>query len=296
MTKRFLLFGKNGQLGWELQRALAPLGNLTLHDSRSCDFTSTEAVIRATELAQPDIIVNAAAYTAVDQAEAQQEIAHKVNAEATALLAQYAYRHNALLVHYSTDYVFDGTKAGAYSEIDTPNPVSAYGASKRQGEIAIIESGCRHLIFRTSWVFAARGHNFAKTILRLAKDREVLRVVADQYGAPTSAELIADITAQVLNHLPTNCYGLYHLAAAGETTWYEYANTIISRAIELGASLKVKSIEPISTADYPLPAKRPANSRLDCAKLQSAFKLVLPSWQYHADRMLVEIIGNTNAN
>lgn len=296
MTKRILLLGKNGQVGWELQRALAPLGHLQSHDRTTCDLTNKDVLERILSEAEPDIIVNAAAYTAVDRAEKEADTAHKINAEAVAVMADIAAKRGILLVHYSTDYVFDGGKADAYVETDSPNPLSVYGDSKRQGEIAIINSGCAHLIFRTSWVFAARGANFAKTMLRLALSQDKLRVVSDQYGAPTSAELIADITAHALHNLSSERYGLYHLTASGETSWHEYASFVIGRAKELGVQIKTESIEPIATAEYPLPAKRPLNSRLNCEKLQSAFNLALPPWQHQVERMLVEITGQSNVN
>ncbi|HET8711315.1 MAG TPA: dTDP-4-dehydrorhamnose reductase, partial [Spongiibacteraceae bacterium] len=221
--------------------------------------------------------------------EIEQENASRINQEAVAVMAKIAAAGNALLVHYSTDYIFDGTKTNAYIESDIPNPLSVYGTSKLLGEIAIRDSGCAHLIFRTSWVFSTYGANFAKTMLRLASTQEKLRVICDQWGAPTSAELIADVTAHVLRNTQEKCHGTYHLAASGETNWYEYARFVIQRAIELGAEVKVQAIEPISTSEYPLPATRPANSRLNCAKLQKAFDLSMPHWQYHANRMLVEL-------
>lgn len=294
MTKRILLLGKNGQVGWELQRALAPLGELLMHDRTTCDLADKDALTRIINTSAPDIIVNAAAFTAVDRAEKEPEIAYKINTEAVALVANAAAERNALLVHYSTDYVFDGSKTEPYIETDTPNPLSVYGDSKRRGEIAIVESGCAHLIFRTSWVFAARGANFAKTMLRLASTQDKLRIVADQWGAPTSAELIADVTAHALHNARTEHYGLYHLAASGKTSWHEYASFVIRRAAELGATIKTQTIEPIATAEYPLPAKRPVNSQLNCGKLQTAFDLTLPPWQHHVERMLVELVCSQN--
>ena len=289
-NKRILLLGKNGQVGWELQRALAPLGQLLMHDRTTCDLADPSALARTIDNAAPDIIVNAAAFTAVDRAEKESAIAYSINAEAVAVMAKAAAQCSALFVHYSTDYVFDGSKTEPYVETDMPNPVSIYGDSKRQGEIAIVDSGCAHLIFRTSWVFAARGANFAKTMLRLAGTQDKLRIVADQWGAPTSAELIADVTAHALHNARAQHNGLYHLAACGETSWYEYARFVINRAAELGATIKTQTIEPIATTEYPLPAQRPANSRLSCAKLQATFNLTLPPWQYHVERMLAELI------
>ncbi len=289
MTKRILLLGKNGQVGWELARALAPLGQLIAHDRSTCDLSTPTAIAQTIEAVAPDIIVNAAAYTAVDKAEADREAAYKINAESVASMANAAATRGALLVHYSTDYVFDGTKKTAYLESDSPNPLSVYGDSKRQGELAIAASGCAHIIFRTSWVFATRGANFVKTMLRLASTHDSLRVVGDQWGAPTSAELIADISALVLRNFHASQAGTYHLTASGETNWHEYASYAISKAAARGATVKAISIEAIATADYPTPAKRPMNSRLDCSKLESTFNLALPHWQLYVDRMLVEL-------
>jgi dTDP-4-dehydrorhamnose reductase len=291
------LLGKNGQLGWELQRALSPLGELLSYDRAGCDLSCSSSVNKTLGNIAPDIIVNAAAYTAVDRAEQDGSNAFQINAKAVAVFAEYAQKHNARLVHYSTDYVFDGRKSSSYIEADATNPLSVYGASKCSGEEAVIASGCAHLIFRTSWVFAARGANFAKTMLRLGLEREVLRVVADQWGAPTSAELIADVTAHALRSVIANQapYGLYHLTAGGDTNWHGYASYIIERARELGAPIKTKSIEAINTADYPLPAARPQNSRLNTTKVQDTFNLTLPHWQSHVERMLTELLGNTNA-
>jgi dTDP-4-dehydrorhamnose reductase len=293
MSLRILLLGKNGQVGWELQRALAPLGVLIAHDRNTCDLTDTDKLRATIAGTQPDVIVNAAAYTAVDQAEQSSATAFKINAEAMGTMATMAAAQNALLVHYSTDYVFDGSKDTAYIERDDINPISVYGKSKAAGEQAIIESGCKHLIFRTSWVFAARGANFAKTMLRLAGERDNLRVIADQWGAPTSAELIADITAHALRQVIAQRApgGLYHLTASGETNWHGYANFVFEQALQLGLPLKTRSATAIPAAEYPLPAARPANSRLDTAKLQKSFDLVLPDWRYHVQRMLTELLG-----
>jgi dTDP-4-dehydrorhamnose reductase len=294
-----LILGGNGQVGWELQRALAPLGRLTVCDRQGGNLEDLDG-LRALVLAQrPTIIVNAAAYTAVDKAETEIERARRVNAEAVGLLASLARELDAWLVHYSTDYVFDGRGERPFREDHQPAPLNAYGRTKLAGEQAIGESGCRHLIFRTSWVYAARGANFAKTMLRLAADRDELRVVADQIGAPTSAELIADVTAQVLGQLrthpqPDSLGGLYHLAASGETSWHGYARFVIAEAAHLGLPLRTTAerVLPIMTHEYPLPAPRPANSRLDTAHLCSTFGLTLPDWQFHVRRMLVELIGN----
>ncbi|MDB6062775.1 MAG: rfbD [Verrucomicrobiaceae bacterium] len=295
MSPRILLLGKNGQVGWELQRSLSAIGQLVALDKSSCDLAHIDQIQTAITSAQPDVIVNAAAYTAVDKAEQDSATAFRINAEAVAAMAAVAAKRNALLIHYSTDYVFDGSKPVAYVEEDVRNPLSVYGKSKAAGELAISNSGCRHLTFRTSWVFAARGLNFAKTMMRLASERDSLRVVADQWGAPTSAELIADVTAHALREVLANQVegGLYHLAASGETSWQGYANFVLQEAVRLGAKLKAHSAEPISTLDYPLPATRPANSRLDTTKLQNAFNLELPDWRYHTQRMLTELLGNS---
>ncbi|MFT3928999.1 MAG: dTDP-4-dehydrorhamnose reductase [Spongiibacteraceae bacterium] len=291
MSKRILLLGKNGQVGWELQRALAPLGQLIMHDRNTCDLADTKTLAQTIDATAPDIIVNAAAYTAVDRAEADADNAYRINTEAVGVMANFAAKQNALLVHYSTDYVFDGTNNLPYVETDTVNPLSVYGKSKYQGEQAIIASGCAHYIFRTSWVFATRGANFAKTMLRLAGTQEKLRVVSDQWGAPTSAALIADVTAHALHRQHMAPPGIYHLAAGGETNWHEYAKFVIERAATKGAAIKTTHIEPIATSDYPTPAARPMNSRMNCARLESTFNLLLPHWQHHVEHMLTELTG-----
>jgi dTDP-4-dehydrorhamnose reductase len=285
--------GSEGNVGWELQRALAPLGELSACGRTQCDLLDAEALRATIESARPDVIVNAAAYTAVDKAEQDSAAAEAINAHAVQLIAAAAKARGALFVHFSTDYVFDGCKSGWYVEADATNPQSEYGRGKRRGEQAIIDSGCRHLIFRTSWVFATRGANFAKTMLRLAQERETLRVIADQWGAPTSAELIADVTAHAIRELLAGRApgGLYHLVAAGETSWHGYAEFVVDQARQLGATLQAHTIEAISTDQYPLPAPRPGNSRLSTEKLQTAFGLHLPEWQYHVRRMLIELLG-----
>jgi dTDP-4-dehydrorhamnose reductase len=293
MTIRILLLGSEGNVGWELQRALAPLGELTARSRMQCDLLDAEALRRTIESTRPDVIVNAAAYTAVDKAEQDAATAEAINATAVGLIAAAARANGALFVHFSTDYVFDGSKSGWYVETDATGPRSEYGRGKQRGEQAIVASGCRHLIFRTSWVFATRGANFAKTMLRLAGERETLRVIADQWGAPTGAELIADVTAHAIREVVAGraAGGLYHLAAAGETSWHEYASFVVEEARRLGAELRVRTIEAITTDEYPLPAPRPANSRLGTEKLQAAFGLRLPEWQYHVRRMLTELLG-----
>ncbi|QRY80151.1 dTDP-4-dehydrorhamnose reductase [Pseudomonas sp. PDNC002] len=292
-----LLLGANGQVGWELQRALAPLGRLIICDRQRGNLEDLDSLRALVQAERPAIIVNAAAYTAVDKAESDHERAQRVNADAVDLLATLAADLGAWLVHYSTDYVFDGSGSRPFREDDPTAPLNTYGRTKLAGEQAIRESGCRHLIFRTSWVYAARGANFAKTMLRLAADREELRIVADQIGAPTSAELIADVTAQVLARLRDDPQavpsGLYHLAAGGEVSWHGYARFVIAEAARLGLPLRTTAerVLPIMTHEYPLPAPRPANSRLDTNKLGSTFALTLPDWQFHVRRMLVELIG-----
>lgn len=297
---RVLLLGADGQVGWELRRALLPLGDVLPCSRAQADLRDLDKLRALLERAQPDCIVNAAAYTAVDKAETELELAQRVNAAAPGLLADWAAAHDAWLVHYSTDYVFDGSKPAPYTEDDAPNPQSVYGQSKLAGEQAIAASGCRHLILRTSWVYAARGSNFAKTMLRLAAERDSLRVIADQFGAPTSAELIADVTALLLHRLRTDAQlagrasGIYHLTAQGSTSWHGYAQFVIAQAAARGMALRCTpdAVQAITTADYPLPAPRPANSRLACAKLQTTFTLHLPPWQTQVQRLIDELTPN----
>lgn len=293
---KILLLGKNGQVGWELQRSLAPLGEIVAWGREELNFSDLASVEEKLHSVAPDIIVNAAAYTAVDRAETEQDQARLVNCDAVKLLADKAKALGAWLVHYSTDYVFDGKKDNAYEESDPTSPQSVYGSTKRAGEVAVQSSGCNFLVFRTSWVYARRGSNFAKTMLRLAMERDSLNVVSDQIGAPTSAELIADVTALCIakitqgKHGIESLSGIYHLVAKGETSWYQYAKFVLAKAEEAGISLKVKSVDvnAITTADYPVPAKRPANSRLNTNKLCDAFGLELPHWEYHMQRFVSE--------
>ncbi|MGH8814144.1 MAG: dTDP-4-dehydrorhamnose reductase [Advenella sp.] len=297
---RMLLFGKGGQVGWELQRSLAPLGELVALDADSqelCgDFNRLDGIAQTIRAVAPDVIVNAAAYTAVDKAESEPERVRVINALAPAMLARESRELGAWLVHYSTDYVFDGSGSKPWLETDATGPLSVYGATKLEGEKAILASGCRHLIFRTSWVFAARGGNFAKTILRLAQERECLTVINDQIGAPTGADLLADVTAHVirtaLQRQEQEISGLYHLVAAGETSWYGYAFFVLNLARQAAVRLKVapESILPVPTSAFPLPAQRPGNSRLDTHKLRSTFDLTLPLWQVGVARMLTETL------
>lgn len=294
---RILLLGADGQLGWELRRALLPLGEVMPCGRAQTDLTDLPALRALLAHVQPDIVVNAAAYTAVDKAESEPELAQRINAQAPQVLADYAAVNHAWLLHYSTDYVFDGSKPSAYTEADAPNPLSVYGRSKLAGEQAIAASGCHHLILRTSWVYAARGSNFAKTMLKLAAERDSLRVVADQHGAPTSAELLADVSALLLHRLQLDAglaarvSGIYHLSAQGSTTWHGYTQYVLARAAARGMALRCppEAVQPIATADYPLPAPRPANSRLDCSKLQTTFNLVLPPWQVQVRRLIDEL-------
>lgn len=289
---KLLILGANGQVGWELQRALAPLGELIAWGHAEGDLAQPEALAAKVLAAQPSAIVNAAAYTAVDKAESDAATAHTVNAEAPAALAGVAKQLGIPLLHYSTDYVFDGSGQHARSEGAATGPLSVYGRTKLTGEDAIRASGCSHLILRTSWVYAARGGNFAKTMLRLAAEREQLRVVADQIGAPTSAELLADAAAHALRSLlqQVSLSGTYHLCAAGETSWADYARWVIDSARAKGHALKCQQVEGIATTDYPTPAQRPLNSRLDCRRFETAFGLRLPPWQQGVQRLLTEIL------
>ena len=296
---KILLCGKNGQVGWELQRSLAPLGQLVALDRDSSDglcgdFSDLSGLAETVRRVAPDVIVNAAAYTAVDKAETESELAHAINALAPGVLADEANRLGAWLVHYSTDYVFDGSGDQARNELAPTGPLSVYGRTKLDGEHAV--SRCaKHLTFRTSWVYAARGANFAKTMLRLAAERDQLRVIDDQIGAPTGAELLADVTAHALRSCIANpdLAGTYHLVAGGETNWHAYARFVIDYARTAGQSLCVtpECIEPIPTSAYPTPARRPLNSRLDTRKLQAAFGLQLPHWQVGVVRMLAELLA-----
>ena len=295
---KILLLGKNGQVGWELQRSLAPLGELTALDRNSnnyCgDLANLSGLADTVRAIQPDIIINAAAYTAVDKAENDTEMAQTINADAVAVLAAEAQTLGAWLVHYSTDYVFAGDGTQPWQENDATGPLGVYGATKLAGEQAIQQANCKHLIFRTSWVYGARGNNFAKTMLRLAAERDSLTVINDQIGVPTGADLLADVTAHAIRAAYTQpeLGGLYHLAAAGETSWHGYASYVIDTAEKMGQALKTKldTIKPVPTSAFPTPAKRPNNSRLNTAKLQANFALTLPHWQAGVSRMLTEFL------
>jgi dTDP-4-dehydrorhamnose reductase len=292
---KILLFGRNGQVGWELQRALAPLGELHALGSDAADFAAPESLAAPVRALRPDVIVNAAAYTAVDRAEAEPERARRINAEAPGALARAAAVAGAWLVHYSTDYVFDGSGDAPRGEDAPTGPLNVYGRTKLEGEQAIQASGVRHLILRTSWVYGRRGGNFARTMLRLAQERDKLAVIDDQIGAPSGAELIADVTAHavraaVAGGAPS---GIYHLAAGGETSWHGYACRVIDAARAKGLPVKVarEAIAAVPSSEFPTPATRPMNSRLDTSKLRGTLGLVLPPWQVGVDRLLAEILG-----
>ena len=293
-----LLFGKGGQVGWELQRSLSVLGTVTALDFDSTehcgDFSNPSGVAETVRTLRPDIIVNAAAHTAVDKAESEADFARTLNATTPGAIAQEAAKLGAWLVHYSTDYVFDGSGSRPWVETDTPAPLSVYGRTKLEGEQLIAEAGAKHLILRTSWVYAARGGNFAKTMLRLAQERDRLTVIDDPWGAPTGADLLADVTAHALRHLrqrPQDA-GLYHCAAAGETNWNEYAKYVLAQVqkVQDAIEIKAKEVAPVPTSAFPTPAVRPRNSRLNTDKLQHTFGLQMPHWQAGVARMLTEIL------
>jgi dTDP-4-dehydrorhamnose reductase len=292
-----LLLGRTGQVGWELQRSLAPLGQLTALDTRSTDFCgdyrNLDGLADTVRRLRPDIIVSAAAHTAVDKAESEPELARTLNALAPEVLAREADKLGAWLLHYSTDYVFDGSGSQPWQETDTTGPLSVYGQTKLEGEQRI-QAACRkHLIFRTSWVYAARGGNFAKTMLRLAKERERLTVINDQFGAPTGAELLADVSAHALRSATPEQAGVYHLAASGCTSWHGYAQFVLEQARQAGVALKAgpEAVAAVPATDFPTVAQRPYNSRLDTRKLQAAFGLALPDWQAGVARMLAETLA-----
>ena len=292
-TPRFLNTGANGQLGFELQRALAPLGEVAACGRDACDLSSPDSIRAAVRAAKPDVIFSAGAYTAVDKAESEPDLACAVNATAPGILGEEAAKLGALVIHYSTDYVFDGTKPSAYCETDATNPLGVYGKTKLEGENALAASGADHLIFRTSWVFGAHGKNFLKTILRLASTRDELRIVADQFGAPTGAALLADASTHIAVRYLRNGrenfpFGLYHLTAGGETSWHGFAQHIVARAVAANSPIKAtpERILPIPAAEYPTPAARPANSRLKTLKFRNAFGLPLPDWSLGVDQVL----------
>lgn len=286
---RILLLGKDGQVGISLQPRLARLGDVSAHNRATCDLGNAEQLRTVVRATRPDLIVNAAAYTAVDKAEADADLCHKINAEAPAILAEEAKALGAWLIHYSTDYVFDGTKATAYTENDLPSPLSVYGRAKLAGDRAIASILTDHSILRVSWIYGVTGRNFAKTILKLASERDELRIVADQFGAPTSADLIADITAEIIARYLTSpdrenaapARGLFNVAPAGRTSWHHYAAELVREAKRQGWPLRLAEdrIAPIPTEDYPTPAARPRNSLLDTAKLRHLLGSELPQWQ-----------------
>ena len=292
---KILILGGSGQVGWELQRSLAPLGEVVVAPRAAFDLCDPGSVGRVMERHQPDAVVNAAAYTAVDEAEMYPQQAYAINCGAVDILGQLAAEQGCWLVHYSSDYVFDGSGTLPFDEADPTGPLNQYGRSKLAGEEAIVASGCKHLILRTSWVHAPRGKNFVRSIIKLARERDHLRVVSDQYGAPTSAELIADVTARALEQSMRKeaQSGIYHIAAAGETNWHAIALYVVSEASRLGAELRLSSvaIEAIKSADYPTPAVRPLNSRLATQKFRQTFGLTLPDWQQGVGRTIAELVA-----
>ncbi|WFP96861.1 dTDP-4-dehydrorhamnose reductase [Acinetobacter sp. ANC 7201] len=300
---KILLLGKNGQVGWELQRALQPLGEVialdrSLNSDGLCgDIVKFTAIEHVLKQVQPDIVVNATAYTAVDKAESEQDQADLINHLAIAHLAEQCKQQNALLIHYSTDYVFNGTGTSAWAEDDVKAPINYYGRTKRDGEIALENSQVHFINFRTCWVYGTHGHNFIKTMLKLAQTKEELGIIQDQVGVPTGAELIADVTAQVLRYYTLQpseqqlqLHGHYHLAPTGETTWYDYAQYIFEQARQSGVNLAIQKVNPIATSAYPTAACRPLNSRLNTQKLQKTFKLRLPEWQQGVAQVMNEIL------
>jgi dTDP-4-dehydrorhamnose reductase len=293
---RLLIFGKDGQVGTALQRALPATYSLTLAGRSDADFTRPESLRAFLASHAPDVIINAAAYTNVDEAEVEPERARAVNAESVQVLAEFARSRGIWLVHYSSDYVFDGFATSPYTEASETNPLGVYGTTKRNGEIAIEQSGCRHLIFRTSWLHASHGTNFIKTILKLARVRDQLRVVSDQTGAPTGADTVADVTVRALEHMFTAEVrsGIYHLSCAGETTWYGCARYLLEIAHRHGDRLACSpaGLVPVTSADYGSRARRPSNSRLDCTKLVRQFKVSLPDWRTGVEQTVRALIEN----
>lgn len=295
---RILLLGKNGQVGWELQRALAPLGEVIALDRNGLnqwrgDLSQPEQIYQTILDLSPDVVVNASAYTAVDLAETDQETADLINHLAVKRIADACAQTGALFVHYSTDYVFNGMGQTAFNEADAVEPLNVYGRTKELGEQAIQNSKCKYLVFRTSWVFAQRGKNFLKTMLSLAQQREELSIIDDQIGVPTSAELIADVSAYAIMQTVQDSTkaGVYHLVASGETSWFKYANYVFEQARNLGEKLAIQKVNPIPTTAYPTPAKRPHNSRLNNQKIQQAFQISLPDWKVHVQRTVIEVLG-----
>jgi dTDP-4-dehydrorhamnose reductase len=296
---KILLFGKYGQVGWELQRSLAPLGQIVApdrNDAALCgDLQELDRLVATVRNVRPDVIVNAAGYTAVDKAESQPELAEVINSSAPGALASEAAASGALLVHYSTDYVFDGSGASFWREDDPTGPLNVYGRTKLKGENLIRASGCQHLILRTGWVYANRGQNFLRTMMKLAAERDSLNVVDDQHGAPTSAELLADVTALAIHtgSRGSGMFGTYHVAASGETTWHRYASHLIGFARAAGCPVRVaaEAIRPVKSSEFAAAAARPQNSRLATEKFRESFGLVLPDWRTGVNRTLMEILG-----
>ena len=293
---RILVTGKNGQVGHELLRSLASLGEVIGVDIEDCDLSQPNAIVALVDRVQPDIIINPAAYTAVDKAESEPAMAHAINAQAPEVLTKQAARRNIPIIHYSTDYVFDGKKIGAYTEEDMPNPQSVYGKTKWLGEEAVRNHTAKHIILRTSWVFGAHGANFLKTMLWLAQERDKLSIVADQVGAPTSASMLADVTAEIVRQLfesdAHHKYGTYHLVADGEASWHSYAQLVVKLANAGGVVTKVtpEAIGAITTQEYPMPATRPANSRLNTDKIKRVFMVKLAHWQHEVERVLKQVL------
>jgi dTDP-4-dehydrorhamnose reductase len=285
--KKILIIGAYGQVGWELKRTLASLGQVISHDKDTFDLTSKEFIEKTIAEIKPDIVVNAAAYTAVDKAETDSQLCYLVNAEAPRNLAHAAKKIGALLIHYSTDYVFDGTSSKPYKESDQPNPKNVYAASKLEGDLAIVESGCHYIIFRTSWVYGSRGQNFLLTMLRLGKERDSLKVVDDQIGAPTWSRMIAECTAQVISKYQGQD-GIYNLTSAGVTSWFGFAEEIFKMA-EQKKGLKAPELFKIPSSEYPVPAKRPQFSLLCSEKLQKTFGIKMPDWKEALEMCFEEI-------
>lgn len=294
---KILLLGKNGQVGWELQRSLAPLGDVISLDRNGLnqwcgDLSKPDQIYQTIVDIAPNVVVNASAYTAVDLAETEQDMANLINHVAVGKIAEACAQTKAIYVHYSTDYVFDGEGASKFNETDALKPLNVYGQTKALGEQAIQNAQCDYLIFRTSWVFAQKGKNFLKTMLALSQQREELSIIDDQIGAPTSAELIADVSAHAIVQTlrDQTKIGIYHLVASGETSWFEYANYIFEQAKNLGVNLSIQQVNPIPTAAYPTPAKRPNNSRLNNQKIQQAFQIYLPDWKVQVQRTVTEVL------
>jgi dTDP-4-dehydrorhamnose reductase len=295
---KIVLIGKAGQVGRELVGSLAAIGDVAAFDRAGADLERPDELSALLRRKRPDVVVNAAAYTAVDKAESEPDRARIINEVAVGALAHAAADLGATLVHYSTDYVFDGTKPGRYVETDEPHPLSVYGATKLGGERAVAAAGCRHWVFRTTWVYASHGHNFIRTMLRLGRERDELRVVDDQFGVPTAARLIAEVTAACIGRLATGsplASGVYHLAPHGETTWCRFARAVLAAAGEQGVPLRCppENVVGIGTADYPLPARRPANSRLDTTKLETALNIRLPEWQDDVPAVVAALVADT---